>query len=211
MDENGGTRNREGRGGTGLPGRGDLGQRGIDTSELTSSPRPSAVVGSAVAVMPWARWAACIGGGVWGVFVAVAHVRYAQKDMRFVVPRFQKGLDGIIGLITGAVHGALFGIMAVAFIGAVLGGIVGLRAAAARSGKEVAGSSLLPRRRVVRRSLRRGSPGVLHGPCRGDHRALVRGFDWAGERAVPVPGCPALGVSCGQARLTGSGAAHAFS
>ena len=85
-----------------------------------------AVVGAAVAAMPWARWAACIGGGVCGVFVAVAQVRYAQKDMRFVVPRFQKGLDGIIGLITGAVHGAFFGIMAVAFIGAVLGGIVGL-------------------------------------------------------------------------------------
>ena len=84
-----------------------------------------AVVGAAVAVMPWARWAACIGGGVWGVFVAVAQVRYAQKDMRFVVPRFQKGIGGIIGLITGAVQGAFFGIMAVAFIGAVLGGIAG--------------------------------------------------------------------------------------
>ena len=76
--------------------------------------------------MPWARWAACIGGGVWGAFVAVAHARYAQKDMWFVVPRFQKGIDGIIGLVTGAVQGAFFGIMAVAFIGAILGGIVGL-------------------------------------------------------------------------------------
>lgn len=85
-----------------------------------------AVVGAAVAVMPWARWTACIGGGVWGVFVAVAQARYAQKDMRFVMPRFQRGFDGIIGLVTGAVQGAFFGIMAVAFIGAVLGGIVGL-------------------------------------------------------------------------------------
>jgi hypothetical protein len=83
-----------------------------------------AVVGTAVAVMPWARWAACIGGSVWGVFVAVAQARYAQEDMRFVVPRFQKGIDGIIGLVTGAVQGAFFGIMAVAFVGAVLGGIV---------------------------------------------------------------------------------------
>jgi len=85
-----------------------------------------AVVGAAVAVMPWARWAACTGGGVWGVFVAVAQARYAQKDMRFVVPRFQKGFDGVIGLVTGAVQGAFFGIMAVAFIGAVLGVVVGL-------------------------------------------------------------------------------------
>jgi len=85
-----------------------------------------AVVGTAVAVMPWARWAACISGSVWGVFVSLAQARYAQKDMRFVVPRFQKGIDGIIGLVTGAVQGAFFGIMAVAFIGAVLGGIIGL-------------------------------------------------------------------------------------
>jgi hypothetical protein len=85
-----------------------------------------AVVGSAVAVMPWARWAVCIGGGVWGVFLAVSQVWYVQKDMRFVVPRFQKGLDGIIGLLTGAVQGAFFGIMAVAFVGAALGGIAGV-------------------------------------------------------------------------------------
>ena len=84
-----------------------------------------AVVGAAVAVMPWARWAAYIGGGVWGIFLAVAQARYAQKDMRFVVSRFQKGFDGIIGLVTGVVQGVFFGIMAVAFIGAVLGGIVG--------------------------------------------------------------------------------------
>jgi hypothetical protein len=85
-----------------------------------------AVVGAAVAVMPWARWAACIGGSVWGVFVAVAHVRYTQKDMRFVLPRLYKRLNGIIGLVTGAVQGVFFGIMAVAFIGAILGGIVGV-------------------------------------------------------------------------------------
>ncbi len=85
-----------------------------------------AVVGAAVAVMPWARWAAGIGGSMWGVFVAVAQVRYAEKDRRFVVLRFQKVADGIIGLFTGAVQGAFFGIMAVAFIGAILGGIVGL-------------------------------------------------------------------------------------
>jgi len=85
-----------------------------------------AVVGSAVAVMPWARWAACIGGGVGGMIVAVAHVRYARKKMSFVVPRLQKVADGIIGVLTGTVHGVLFGIMAVAFIGAVLGGILGV-------------------------------------------------------------------------------------
>ncbi len=85
-----------------------------------------AVVGTAVAVMPWARWAACIGGGAWGLLVAVASVRYASKEMRFVVPRVQKVADGIIGALTGAVQGALIGIMAVAFVGAVLGGVAGV-------------------------------------------------------------------------------------
>jgi hypothetical protein len=85
-----------------------------------------AVVGAAVAAMPWARWAAFIGGSVWGLVVAVAHATSAQKDMRIIVPRFRKGLGGFLGLATGALQGAFFGIMAVAFIGAVLGGIVGL-------------------------------------------------------------------------------------
>lgn len=85
-----------------------------------------AVVGSAVAAMPWARWGACLGGGAWGMIVAVAQVRHARKDMRFVVPRLQKVADGMIAVLTGAVHGALWGIMTVAFIGAVLGGIAGI-------------------------------------------------------------------------------------
>ena len=85
-----------------------------------------AVVGSAVAVMSGARWAAFIGAGAWGAIVAISHVRYAGKNGRFVVPRLQKVADGIIGAITGALYGALFGIMAVAFIGAVLGGIAGV-------------------------------------------------------------------------------------
>ena len=85
-----------------------------------------AVVGAAVAVMPWARWAACIGGSVWGVLMAVAQATSAQKDMPIIIPRFRKGLGGFVGLVTGAVQGAFFGIMAVAIIGAVLGGIAGL-------------------------------------------------------------------------------------
>jgi hypothetical protein len=60
------------------------------------------------------------------MIVAVAQVRHARKDMRFVVPRLQKVADGMIAVLTGAVHGALWGIMTVAFIGAVLGGIAGI-------------------------------------------------------------------------------------
>ncbi len=85
-----------------------------------------AVVGAAVAVMPWAKWAACVGGGVWGIFVAVAQARVAHEGMPLILRRFTKGLDGMIGLITGAVQGAFFGIMAVALVGAALGGIAGV-------------------------------------------------------------------------------------
>lgn len=84
-----------------------------------------AVVGAAVAVMPWAKWGACIGGCVWGLLVAVANATSAHKDLPIVMPRFRKGLGGSVGLIAGAIQGAFFGIMAVAFIGAVLGGIAG--------------------------------------------------------------------------------------
>ena len=85
-----------------------------------------AVVGAAVAAMPWARWAACIGGGVWGLLVSLAKVQFAQRDMTDIVPKLRKSFGGVLGLIVGALQGAFFGIMAVAFIGAVLGGIVGL-------------------------------------------------------------------------------------
>ena len=84
-----------------------------------------AVVGAAVAVMPWARWAACIGGGVWGVLMAVAWTASADRKLARLLPRTRKTAGAFIGLILGAIQGALFGIMAVAFIGAVLGGIAG--------------------------------------------------------------------------------------
>ena len=38
-----------------------------------------AVVGSAVAAMPWARWTACIGGGVWGVLECSPTWRLLRK------------------------------------------------------------------------------------------------------------------------------------
>ena len=84
-----------------------------------------AVAGSAVAVMPWAKWGAYIGGGLLGVVEAVARARSAQREWSLIAPRFRKALGGVVGAITGAVEGALLGIMAVGFIGAILGGIVG--------------------------------------------------------------------------------------
>jgi len=84
-----------------------------------------AVTGSAVAVMPWAKWGAYIGGGLLGVVEAVARARSAQHEWYLIASRFRKALGGVVGAITGAVEGALFGIMAVAFVGAILGGIAG--------------------------------------------------------------------------------------
>ncbi|MGA2259670.1 MAG: hypothetical protein ABSG53_33760 [Thermoguttaceae bacterium] len=84
-----------------------------------------AVAGAALAAMPWARWAACLGVGVWGLLVAVAKVQFAQRDMTHLAPRFKKGVAGTVGFVVGGLQGAFAGIMVVAFIGAVLGGIVG--------------------------------------------------------------------------------------
>ncbi len=84
-----------------------------------------AVAGSAVAVMPWAKRGAYIGGGLLGFVEAVARARSAQREWFLIASRFRKALGGVVGAITGAVEGALLGIMAVAFIGAILGGIAG--------------------------------------------------------------------------------------
>jgi hypothetical protein len=84
-----------------------------------------AVAGSAVAIMPWAKWGAYFGGGLLGVVEAVARARSAQREWFLIAPMFRKALGGVVGAITGAVEGALLGIMAVGFIGAILGGIAG--------------------------------------------------------------------------------------
>ncbi|MGO8749738.1 MAG: hypothetical protein ACLQNE_27600 [Thermoguttaceae bacterium] len=85
-----------------------------------------AIMGAAVTAVPWARWAACIGGGVWSVVAAVAQTRFSRWNRIRMSPKLRKGLGVVAGLITGAFHGALFGVMVVAFLGAVLGCIVGL-------------------------------------------------------------------------------------
>jgi hypothetical protein len=85
-----------------------------------------AVVGAAVAAIPWANWAACIGAGVWGLIVTITTMPSAQRDMTYIMPKFRKGLGGYVALTSGALHGAFFGIMAVAFIGTLVGGVAGL-------------------------------------------------------------------------------------
>ncbi len=110
----------------GIEGEASLGSITLVLLELTAfAISYGAIVGSAVATMPWARWTACIGGGVWGMLVAVANTASAQEDLSPIVPRLRKPFAGILGLIVGAIQGAFFGIMAVAFLGAALGGIVG--------------------------------------------------------------------------------------
>jgi hypothetical protein len=95
-----------------------------------------AIMGAAVTAMPWARWAACIGGGVWSVVAAVVQMRFSRWNTIRMSPRLRKGLGVVAGLITGAFHGALFGVMAVAFVGAVLGCIVGIVCRRLVRGKE---------------------------------------------------------------------------
>ena len=60
------------------------------------------------------------------MFLAVAEVAVSDEDLPAIKPRLRGVVGGLKGLTFGAVRGALFGIMAVAFIGAALGGIAGI-------------------------------------------------------------------------------------
>ena len=84
-----------------------------------------AVLGAAFATMPWTRWAACIGGAVWGVVEAVARTAPAYEDPSTITPRLRKRVEVVFGLISGSIHGVLFGVLAVALIGTMLGAIAG--------------------------------------------------------------------------------------
>ncbi|NUQ62300.1 MAG: hypothetical protein HUU20_07415 [Pirellulales bacterium] len=80
-----------------------------------------AMVGSAVAVMPWAKWGACIGGVSWGLFVGVIQARSDNRLLFIIAPRFRNSVGGLVGLTTGAIQGTFFGIAVVAWIGALAG------------------------------------------------------------------------------------------
>jgi len=84
-----------------------------------------AVVGSAVAVMPWAKWGAAIGGGLWGLFFAVS--AWSSKATLPPFPAgWQRAVTGLMGLSTGAIRGAFIGLAVVAFVGALAGLVVGI-------------------------------------------------------------------------------------
>jgi hypothetical protein len=85
-----------------------------------------AVMGAVVAVMPWAKWAACIGGGVWGAVMAIALAASARTHFPEFAPRFRKVIAVPFGLIAGAVQGAFLGVAVVALLGAALGTVAGL-------------------------------------------------------------------------------------
>jgi len=82
-----------------------------------------AVMGAALAVMPWARWAAGVGGALLGLLVAADHVK-AGKSMLPGKPWLRKTVAGTIGVTTGTVAGAFFGVAVIAFVGAILGAVV---------------------------------------------------------------------------------------
>ena len=153
-----------------------------------------AVVGSAVVAMPWAKWGACIGGGVWGIIVALAAVSSSHEAMPHLVVGFRKWLAGAIGLFNGAVQGAFYGIAAVAFAGALAGGIAGLVFRRLLGGKKRRFLSVLPRKRSVRCGLWGGSPGVLPRLDESDRRASVRNRDRTWVRPIPLPRGLSVGV-----------------
>lgn len=84
-----------------------------------------AVIGSAVAVMPWAKWGAAISGGLWGLFIAVSACLSAQPLPPLPVA-FRRPVAGLVGLLTGALQGAFIGVAIVAFLGALAGLVVAI-------------------------------------------------------------------------------------
>jgi hypothetical protein len=81
-----------------------------------------AAVGATTAVMPWARWAACICCGAWGLIAVISVARQYGRFHLALPPLFILGV-GVIRFLNDVVDAALVGISAVAFLGAVPGGI----------------------------------------------------------------------------------------
>ena len=81
-----------------------------------------AVLGPALAAMTWSRWTAGIGAAFLGLAMVIGQVTAAQKHAF----RFMRWVDIAFALIAGLVCGAIYGVMAVAFIGAGLGVIAWL-------------------------------------------------------------------------------------
>ncbi len=143
-----------------------------------------AVVGSAVAVVPWARWAVCFCGGALGVLQASFSVRHARTEMPFVAPRFQKIANGTTGTLTGIVQGALIAVMAVGFIGAALGFTAGAVMSWFLSGKSWKSLRLVPRHillamefgviaQLVYLDRASATTGVVYGALAGGGGGLV--------------------------------------
>ncbi len=82
-----------------------------------------AILGPAVAAMSWARWTAGIGAAFFGLAMVIGQITAAQEHP-FRVMRF---VDIAFALTVGLVGGALYGVMAVGFIGAGLGAVRGSR------------------------------------------------------------------------------------
>ena len=72
------------------------------------------LLGPPLAAMSWARWAACIGGAIFGLVMVIGQTTAAQKHS-FPIKRY---VDVAVALIAGVLCGAILSVMAVAFVGA---------------------------------------------------------------------------------------------
>lgn len=113
-----------------------------------------AMVGSAVLAMPWAKWGAGIGAGLWGLALAITERGWADRELAIIPPRLRKAIGVATGLVVGTIQGAFLGIAVVAFLGA-LGGLI-----AALMVRSLLGSQKRPRFSPL--------PGILfYGPAAG--------------------------------------------
>jgi len=81
-----------------------------------------AILGPALATLTWGKSAACIGGVLLGLVMVIGQTT-AEKERRF---RFKRFADIAVALTAGLIFGAIYGVMAVAFVGTLSGVIVWL-------------------------------------------------------------------------------------
>jgi nitrate reductase NapE component len=105
-----------------LPDAADINLTGTGLNLVAYFMAFGAVLGPALATTDWARWGAGIGGAFLGLVMALGQSTAAQKQP-FRIKRF---VDIAVAFIAGVIYGAIYGVMAVAFIGAGLGVIVWL-------------------------------------------------------------------------------------
>jgi hypothetical protein len=85
-----------------------------------------AVAGTTIAAIPWAKWTACVCGGLWAAVVLLVNWRFPPPELPIRKISVRRVVASTIGALAGGVQGGFFGILAATFVGTGLGAIVGI-------------------------------------------------------------------------------------